>query len=137
VSVRVISADVLLGLAAAVVLASCLGLVVMRDVYTRLHYLTPISLVAPALVAVAVGVRMGLRENTAETWLTLLVLAIAGPYLTHATIRAARVREKGDWRPGGDGRPGERRRPDQASSTVVSGPGPASGRTSGPGEGAR
>jgi hypothetical protein len=28
---------------------------------------------------------------------------IAGPYLTHATIRAARVREKGDWRPGKGG----------------------------------
>jgi multicomponent Na+:H+ antiporter subunit G len=106
VSARELSADVLLGLAAAVVLASCLGLLVMRDVYTRLHYLTPLSLVAPLLVAVAISVRMGLRENTAETWLALLFLMIAGPYLTHATIRAARVREKGDWRPGGGGQPG-------------------------------
>lgn len=105
-SARDISADVLLGMAAAVVLASCLGLLVMRDVYTRLHYLTPLSLVAPLLVAVAISVRMGLRENTAETWLALLFLMIAGPYLTHATIRAARVREKGDWRPGGGGQPG-------------------------------
>jgi multicomponent Na+:H+ antiporter subunit G len=129
VSVRDISADVLLGLAAVVVLASCLGLALMRDVYTRLHYLTPISLVAPVLVALAVGVRMGLRENTAETWLTVLVLVIAGPYLTHATIRAARVREKGDWRPGDDSRPG------QAGSPVASGAArPASGAASGPGE---
>lgn len=124
---RDISADVLLGLAAAVVLASCLGLVMMRDVYTRLHYLTPISLVAPVLVAVAVGVRMGLRENTAETWLALFVLAIAGPYLTHATIRAARVREKGDWRPGSNRQPGERRRPGKGGD-------PAAGGASGRGE---
>jgi multicomponent Na+:H+ antiporter subunit G len=107
VSARDLTADVLLGLAAAVVLASCLGLLVMRDVYTRLHYLTPLSLVAPLLLAVAITVRMGLRENTAETWLALLFLMVAGPYLTHATIRAARVREKGDWRPG-RGHPGER-----------------------------
>lgn len=124
---RVITADVLLGLAAAVVLASCLGLVLMRDVYTRIHYLTPISLVAPALVAIAVGVRMGLRENTAETWLTFLVLVIAGPYLTHATIRAARIREKGDWRPGGDGQHREGRRSAKAGSSVAGG-------ASGPGE---
>ncbi len=25
---------------------------------------------------------------------------IAGPYLSHATMRAIRVRETGDWRPG-------------------------------------
>jgi hypothetical protein len=25
---------------------------------------------------------------------------IGGPFLTHATIRAARIREKGDWRAG-------------------------------------
>jgi len=134
VSARDISADVLLGLAAAVVLASCLGLVMMRDVYTRLHYLTPISLVAPVLVAVAVGVRMGLRENTAETWLALLVLAIVGPYLTHATIRAARVREKGDWRPGSSRQPGERRRPAGGGAAAAGATGPVSGGAPGRGE---
>ena len=30
-------------------------------------------------------------------------MVIAGPFLTHATIRAARVRETGDWRPGRHG----------------------------------
>jgi hypothetical protein len=32
----------------------------------------------------------------------LFFMAVAGPYLSHATIRAIRVREKGDWRPGQD-----------------------------------
>jgi hypothetical protein len=27
-------------------------------------------------------------------------MIVAGPFLTHATIRAARIRETGDWRPG-------------------------------------
>jgi hypothetical protein len=44
-------------------------------------------------------VQMGLYENTGETCLALLVMVIAGPYLSHATMRAIRVREKGDWRP--------------------------------------
>ena len=97
-TVNEIFADVLLGLAVAVVLASALGLLVMRDVYQKLHFVTPAALVAPVLVAVAVFVQAGLTENTGETLLALLFVVIAGPYLAHATIRAARIRDTGDWR---------------------------------------
>jgi len=103
VIIRDVFSDVLLGLAVVLVLASSLGVLVMRDVYQKLHFVTPAGLVAPVLVALAVLVQQGYSENTVETWLTLLFLAIAGPFLTHATIRAARIRETGDWRPGGDG----------------------------------
>ena len=96
--IREVFADVLLGLAVAVVLGSALGVLVMRDVYQKLHFLTPAALVAPALVALAVFVQEGLDENTGETLLALLFVVIAGPYLTHATIRAARIRDQGDWR---------------------------------------
>jgi multisubunit Na+/H+ antiporter MnhG subunit len=98
--IRVIVADVFLGLAVAVVLASAVGLLVMRDVYQKLHYVTPIALVAPILVGVAVLARSGLSANSAQTWLTVAFLVIAGPFLTHATIRAARIRETGGWRAG-------------------------------------
>ena len=100
---RAITADVLLGAAVLVVLAASAGLLAMRGVYNKLHFLTPISLVAPFLVAVAIGVQMGLRENTADSWLALAFLVIAGPFLTHATLRTARIRDTGDWRPGGRG----------------------------------
>jgi multisubunit Na+/H+ antiporter MnhG subunit len=43
---------------------------------------------------------MGPYENTGETCLALFFMVIAGPYLSHATMRAIRVREQGDWRPG-------------------------------------
>lgn len=95
---REIVADVLLGLAVVVVLSASVGVLVMRDAYQKLHFVTPVALVAPALVAVAVFVQMGLYENTGETFVALLFLVIAGPYLSHATIRAIRIREKGDWR---------------------------------------
>jgi multisubunit Na+/H+ antiporter MnhG subunit len=49
----------------------------------------------------AVLIRARFSATTAETFLVLLFMVIAGPYLTHATIRAARVRERGDWRRGG------------------------------------
>jgi multicomponent Na+:H+ antiporter subunit G len=97
---RDIVADILLALAVAVVIGASLGVLVMRDPYQKLHFVTPAALVAPALVALAVLVQMGLYENTGETWLALLFMVIAGPFLSHATIRAIRIREKGDWRLG-------------------------------------
>jgi multisubunit Na+/H+ antiporter MnhG subunit len=96
--VREIVADAALGLAVAVVLSASIGVLVMRDAYAKLHFVTPAALLAPALVALAILVQMGLYENTGETFLALLIMVIAGPYLSHATIRAIRVREKGDWR---------------------------------------
>jgi multisubunit Na+/H+ antiporter MnhG subunit len=95
---RDIVADVLLGLAVVIVLSASVGVLVMRDAYAKLHFVTPAALVAPALVALAIFVQMGLYENTGETFLALAFIVIAGPYLSHATIRAIRVREKGDWR---------------------------------------
>lgn len=103
-----IIADILLGLAALVVLAAAVGIMVMPDAYAKLHFVTPATLVAPALVALAVLVRAGLDENTGETVLALVFLMIGGPFLSHATIRAIRVRETGDWRLGARGtKPGE------------------------------
>ena len=99
-SAREVLADVLLGLAVAIVLASSVGVLVMRDVYQKLHYVTPAALVAPLIVGLAVLAQSGFTENTVETWLALLFVIIAGPFLSHATIRAARIRERGDWRPG-------------------------------------
>ena len=97
---RDVCSDVLLGLAVVIVVGASLGVLLMRDAYQKLHFVTPAALVAPVLVALAVLVQMGLYENTGETCLALFFLVIAGPYLSHATMRAIRVREKGDWRPG-------------------------------------
>jgi len=95
---RDIGADILLGLAVVIVITSSVGVLVMRDPYQKLHFVTPAALVAPALVALAVLVRMGLDENTGETCVALVFMGIAGPFLSHATVRAIRIRETGDWR---------------------------------------
>ncbi|MBO0731636.1 MAG: monovalent cation/H(+) antiporter subunit G [Acidimicrobiaceae bacterium] len=102
--VQDVISDVLLGLSVVVVLASALGVMVMKDPYQKLHFVGPAALVAPLLVALAVLVVKGYYENTTETWLALLFMVMTGPYLAHATIRAARVRHKGDWRPGHGGK---------------------------------
>ena len=93
-------------------LTASVGVLVMRDAYAKLHYVTPAALIAPVLVALAIFVQAGLYENTGETFLALAFMVIAGPYLSHATVRAIRVREKGDWRlRPGPGAPGQEQEP--------------------------
>jgi multicomponent Na+:H+ antiporter subunit G len=101
---REVVVDVLLALAVLTVAAAALGVAVMPDAYARLHYVTPAVVVAPVLVTLAIFVQEGLDENTGETVVALVFMLIAAPYLSHATIRAMRVRERGDWR-----QPGEQR----------------------------
>ena len=93
-----IVADVLLGLAVVLVLASSAGILVMRDVYRKLHFVTPVALVAPVLVVLAVFIRSGLSENTGESLVALVFLLVAGPYLTHATVRAIRAHDQASER---------------------------------------
>jgi multisubunit Na+/H+ antiporter MnhG subunit len=96
--IREVVSDVLLALAVATVLASAIGVLVVRDAYARVHYVTPAAVVAPVLVALAIFVTEGLDANTGETVLALVFMIIAAPFLSHATMRAIRVREEGDWR---------------------------------------
>ena len=111
--VQEVVVDVLLALAVLLVLVSSLGVLVMRDVFEKVHYVTPAALVAPILVALAVTVGQGWSLNTTETWLAVAFMAVSGPVLAHATARAARIREQGDWRQPGDEpiQPSEPRRP--------------------------
>ena len=102
--IREIITDVLLALAVLTVAASAVGVAVVPDAYARLHYVTPAAVVAPVLVALAVFVTEGLDVNTGETVVALVFMIAAAPFLSHATIRAIRVRELGDWR----GRPPEK-----------------------------
>ncbi|HUL27626.1 MAG TPA: monovalent cation/H(+) antiporter subunit G [Streptosporangiaceae bacterium] len=114
-------AGVFLGLAAAVVLASAAGVLVMRGVHRKLHFVTPAALVAPVLVALAVFIRQGLDENTGESVLAVLFVVIAGPFLSHATIRAARIRDEGDWRGSRPGRAPSRGSREALSRSLPSG----------------
>jgi monovalent cation/proton antiporter MnhG/PhaG subunit len=96
--IRDVVIDVLLGLAVLTVAAAALGVAVMPDAYARLHYVTPAAIVAPVFVTLAIFVREGLDENTGATIVALFFMIVAAPFLSHATIRAMRVRDSGDWR---------------------------------------
>jgi multicomponent Na+:H+ antiporter subunit G len=96
--VRQVTVDVLLSLAVLVALASAVGIAVMPDVYQKLHYVTPLATVAPVLVALAILIQSGWTAVSAQTWLTVVFVVMAGPVVSHATIRAAKIRADGDWR---------------------------------------
>src|ERR1700721_2217355 len=53
VTARDVGADVLLGLAVLIVAGASLGVLLMRDAYQKLHFVTPAALAAPVLVALA------------------------------------------------------------------------------------
>lgn len=77
-------------------LLGCLGVLVMRGVYDRLHYTGPASLGA-VLIAAAVVVREGLiSQISTKAVLTAAILLAVSPILVHVTARSARLRERGD-----------------------------------------
>lgn len=90
--------DVLLGLAVVVAVGSVVGLVAARDDLDRLHYLAPVSVVSPVLVAAAVVAREAFDGRAIKAVLVAAGFVVLNPVLSQATARAQRVREHGDWR---------------------------------------
>ena len=88
---------VLLALGVAIELLSCLGLLVMDNVYDRLHYVGPAASLGPIAIAVAVLFVEGGSTAGVKAILIAVVLVGVGPVVTHATARAARVRQFGHW----------------------------------------
>jgi multisubunit Na+/H+ antiporter MnhG subunit len=94
--IREIVIDALLALATLTVVLSSIGVLVMPDAAARLHFVTPVTVVAPLLVALAVFVREGPDASTGMILIALVFMVAASPYLSHATIRAIRARETED-----------------------------------------
>ncbi len=92
-----IAVTVLLAIAVIVALICCLGLVLMKDFYERLHYMATVSTISSVCVLAAVVVQEGWGQATLKTIVIVLVLFFMNATLTHATARAARVRQLGHW----------------------------------------
>jgi multicomponent Na+:H+ antiporter subunit G len=76
-----------------VCLLSCLGLVVMKGFYNKLHYLAPPAILATTAIAAAILVQEGWSSCAIKAGLVLLVMAITNPILTFAASRANYLRE--------------------------------------------
>lgn len=91
--------DVLLFSSLAVTVFSCIALVFVSGFFNRLHYLGPVTSVSITLLLAAVILHSGWGQAAIKTFLVWFVLVLINAVLTHATARAARVRELGHWTP--------------------------------------
>ena len=90
--------DALLASALLVAGGSVVGVIAARDDLDRLHFLAPVSVVSPVLVAAAVVAREAFDGRAIKALLVAAFFLVLNPILSQATARAQRVRERGDWR---------------------------------------
>jgi monovalent cation/proton antiporter MnhG/PhaG subunit len=98
VTPREVAVALLLTLGVGVELLCCVGVLVMRDAYDKLHYTAPATTVGSLAIAAAVVVDESLSQAGVKALLIFVALLVTNPVLTHATARAARVRQLGAWR---------------------------------------
>lgn len=78
----------LVGLGTAVIVASCIGaLVVGDDELTRVHFLSPVTSLGAPLVAAGVGVADGWGLAAGQIILIAGLLFVTGPVMSAATGR--------------------------------------------------
>jgi len=101
VIVRHVAVNVFLWLGVALVLISCLGVLVFGSVYDRLHFSAP-AILGSICIAAAVVIHEDFSLIGDKAILIAAFLLIASPLVGHATARSARQAERGDWRIGRD-----------------------------------
>ncbi len=73
----------------------CLGLLAARTPLDKLHFMGPASSAGPLLIGIAVLISEWSSGTTViKLVLIILVLAVTGPVLTHATGRAIYMRHR-------------------------------------------
>ena len=83
-----------------VMLLSCVGLLRAQNVYDRLHFLGPPTVLALPLVCAAVVLGPVTAPDRIKAGLVAGAVFAISPVLTHATARAAREREQRTRRDG-------------------------------------
>jgi monovalent cation/proton antiporter MnhG/PhaG subunit len=88
--------DVLLALGVGLELLCCVGVLVMRDTFDRLHYAAAGTTVPAFLVLAAVLVREHVSSGGLEAIAAVALLFLLNPILVNATARVVRrVGERG------------------------------------------
>jgi monovalent cation/proton antiporter MnhG/PhaG subunit len=99
VSAEHLIATSVLCLGALLELFAVLGLIAMRDVYDRLHYVG-LGGYGALLIGVSILVQKSFSLIGDKALATGAVLVLVGPVVVHTTARSFRTRERGDWREG-------------------------------------
>lgn len=94
---RHVFTDVFLWLGVGLELIACLGVLVMRGTFERLHFSSP-GILGAVCIAAAVVIKDSFSLIGDKAILIAVFVLIGSPILTHATARAARIDAHGDWR---------------------------------------
>lgn len=86
---------ILLVAGVAIELLCCLGVMVMRGAFARLHYGAPAGIGA-VLLGLAVLLRQGFSLIGDKAMLIGVFMLLTSPVLAHVTARAAHIRARGD-----------------------------------------
>jgi multicomponent Na+:H+ antiporter subunit G len=89
---------ILLVAGVAIELLCCLGVMVMRGTYVRLHYAAPAG-VGAVLLGLAVLLRQGFSLIGDKAVFIGVFVLLTSPVLSHVTARAAHIRALDDARP--------------------------------------
>jgi monovalent cation/proton antiporter MnhG/PhaG subunit len=85
-----LAVDLLLGVGVALELLCCLGVVLMRTTYDRLHYAAAGNTIPAFLILAAVLVREHLSTGGLDAIAAVGLMFVLNPILVTATARAAR-----------------------------------------------
>ena len=87
--------DVLLALGVGAQLICCLGVLLMRNAFDRLHYSSAATTVGPILIGAAVLVRESVSAGGLQTIAIVALVFLLNPVVEIATARAAlRIRDR-------------------------------------------
>jgi monovalent cation/proton antiporter MnhG/PhaG subunit len=89
----------LLAIGAAACAFTVIGLLRARGAYQRLHYSSVSATVGIAAIIAALLVREGGSQLGIKSILAGIVVVLMNPVLAHATARAFRIHEHGQWPP--------------------------------------
>jgi monovalent cation/proton antiporter MnhG/PhaG subunit len=97
VTARDLIVDVLLALGVGAELICCLGVLLMRNAFDRLHYSSAATTVGPVLIGAAVFVRESVSAGGLQTIATITLVFLLNPVVEIATARAAlRIRDRAE-----------------------------------------
>lgn len=82
----------LLGAGVLVVVVSCAGMLVVRGIFARLHFISPVTSFGGPLIAASLVVRNGWGLTSGAVLLIAGLLGLTGPALAAATARLAAQR---------------------------------------------
>ncbi len=79
---------IFLTIGVSVVLLCCVGIMIAKNAYARIHFIGPATIIGSISLFLAVLVQEGLSQASLKAFLIALTLLITSPVLSHATARA-------------------------------------------------